>query len=116
MAAVALFLSGPMEGLPAYNAAAFVEAAAKLRAAGYTVVSAHEAAPAGERIPLRDAVKLMLECDHVAVLEGWRKSRGALVEVMVAHAVGMDVALVEPWLCLDRTRAGLTSEPTEQEN
>ncbi|MCL6548895.1 MAG: DUF4406 domain-containing protein [Alicyclobacillus sp.] len=87
-----LYLSGPMTGLPGFNRAAFHEAAATLRAQGYTV--ANPAALHGDdgdpwEVWMRRALGLLLACDAVAFLPGWLASRGARLEHTVAEALGM---------------------------
>ncbi|MCL6548991.1 MAG: DUF4406 domain-containing protein [Alicyclobacillus sp.] len=81
-----------MTGLPAYNRAAFREAAERLRAQGYTVASPAEL-PGDDDDPwhvwMRRALGLLLGCDAVAFLPGWKESRGARLEHQVAVALGM---------------------------
>lgn len=90
-----IYLSGPMTGLPENNYPAFHAAAATLRAAGHEVVS-----PAEHPAPLtstsweqfmRDDLRAMLGCDCLALLPGWQASRGAHLELHVAHRVGMTI-------------------------
>lgn len=94
-----VYIAGPMTGLPEYNFPAFHEAAARIRADGLRVVSPaeldeHDSVPPGERpwawYLTRD-LKALLECNAVAVLDGWRESRGARLEVHVASALGLPV-------------------------
>lgn len=40
---------------------------------------------------MRADLHLLLECDKVAVLPGWRESKGARLEVFVASELGMEV-------------------------
>jgi hypothetical protein len=54
---------------------------------------------------MRRALRLMLRCDGVALLPGWRKSRGALIEVRLAEDVGMRLWSVEQWLLASKGRA-----------
>ena len=90
-----------MSGLPDFNYPAFFDAADVLDRAGFTVGN-----PAADgQVPgwsweqyLRRALRLMLECDGVAVLDGWERSRGARLEVEVAEQIGMRVDSVEGWL------------------
>jgi len=89
-----------MTGLPAYNFPAFKDAAAWIRGqTGLEVVSPvamdeDDTDPVGERAwaeyTRRDLARLV-ECRTVAVLDGWRNSWRARLEVHVATALGMSV-------------------------
>lgn len=106
-----LYVSGPMTGMPALNFPAFHEAAAALRAAGYTVTNPAELdeLDAGqpktwEQYMRRDIVALMA-CDGVALLPGWRNSRGAILETTIATNLSMPTGSVSLWLAEAQTRA-----------
>lgn len=84
-----------MTGVEDFNRAAFAAEAARLRAMGFEVVNPAEIVPEGggtdwERY-MRADLRAMLTCDTVALLPGWERSRGAHLEVHVAHRVGIDV-------------------------
>lgn len=95
--AARLYLAGPMRGLPLYNFPAFDAAAAELRRMGYTVFNPAEHDrevngfdPAKDtHQPMRHymATDLQQVClaDAVAVLPGWGRSQGALLEIHVAR-------------------------------
>lgn len=91
------YIAGPMTGLPEYNYPAFNELAAKLRSEGERVEN-----PAENPIPacgswegyMRMALAQMLTCERVALLPGWRDSRGAQFERLVAETVGMKITEV----------------------
>lgn len=82
----AVYLSGPMTGIP--------EAAERLRGFGFEVVSPHEiagvaGASADWAESMRaDLIEMLGRCSGIVVLPGWFSSRGALLEVEVARAVG----------------------------
>jgi radical SAM superfamily enzyme len=107
-----LYTSGPIsaddEATKAANIAAFREAEAALRAAGYTVVS-----PLDNGLPaestwaqhMRADIVLMMGCDAVALLPGWVQSRGARVEARLAESLEMRVSLVEAWLTIAQRKA-----------
>ena len=106
-----LYVSGPMSNMPALNFPAFHEAAAALRAAGYTVTNPAEMdeQDAGktmtwEQYMRRDIVALMA-CDGVAHLPGWRNSRGAILETTIATNLSMPTGSVSLWLAEAQTRA-----------
>lgn len=96
-----LYISGGMSGLPEHNFPAFFAAADQLRAVGYGIVN-----PADTGIVdgwewadyLRHDLKDVLRCDGVATLPGWRRSRGARLEVHVATQLGMPVYTVKYWV------------------
>lgn len=94
------YISGPMYGIPGYNFPYFNHVAAKLRAAGLDVVN-----PAEIDQPtlewgdcIRRALRAMLQCDAIVLLHDWQQSRGALLELDVAHRVGMRVVQLEELL------------------
>lgn len=108
-----LYVAGPMSGLPDYNEAAFGAAAEYLRNAGYRVVDPAaksrelpveeiDTVPHGEW--LRQGLVEMLGCQGIALLPGWRESRGASLERGVAEAVGMQVGTVDWWLAQAEAR------------
>lgn len=91
---MAVYLAGPMTGIPDHNFPAFTEAAKRLRAQGYTVISPHELHEHTDRdweYYIRHALRTLLDCDAVVLLPGWANSRGARLEKTVADAVGMPV-------------------------
>lgn len=103
-----VYVAGPMTGLPQFNIPAFRRETARLRAAGYTVVSPEEldsdairqealkstdgalalgAKIGGETwgdILARDVRVIADTVDAICVLPDWHKSRGARLEVFVA--------------------------------
>ncbi|AYD89693.1 DUF4406 domain-containing protein [Actinomyces lilanjuaniae] len=99
-----LYVAGPVTGVED-DQAAFASAAARLRAAGYDVCD-----PAGLARPdgraqdsewvawMRTTTRMLTICDGVALLPGWERSRGAVVEADWARAVGLPVRGLEEWL------------------
>ena len=101
-----------MSGISEFNFPAFFHAAKKLGDEGHDVVNP-AALDAGDDLPethygangqrawevstnqrqryLKRDVKSLVECDAVAVLLGWRESKGAAFEVSVAIRLGMPV-------------------------
>ena len=89
-----IYVSGPMTGLPENNFPAFHAATAMLRERGHTVFNPAEV---GE-IPgmtwefyMRKDIKMLCEADAIYLLPGWEKSKGAHLELHIAHRIGMDV-------------------------
>jgi hypothetical protein len=88
-----IYLSGPMAGLPDHNFPAFHAQAAQLRAAGYEVVNPAELQNSGKTWEqcLRTDLREMCTCDAIALMPGWESSKGANLELHVAHRLGMEV-------------------------
>ncbi|MFZ2541677.1 MAG: dATP/dGTP pyrophosphohydrolase domain-containing protein [Gallionella sp.] len=88
-----IYLSGPMSGLPGHNFPAFHAQAAQLRASGYIVVNPAETDHNGKSWEdcLRTDIKELCTCDTIALMPGWERSKGANLELHVAHRVGMEV-------------------------
>lgn len=90
-----------MTGLPELNFPAFNCSAAKLRAAGFDVVNpAEHGEEPGKAWAdyLRKDIRLLMDCDAIALLPGWEKSKGAKLEVHIATELGMRVAPLRAWL------------------
>jgi hypothetical protein len=89
---VRAYISGPMSGLPDFNHPAFHACAERLRTAGFDVVNPAEINPV-PIVPraecMRRDIEALLTCDVIVMLQGWEKSRGAVLEMMVATEVGI---------------------------
>lgn len=88
------YLSGPMSGYPEHNAPQFATAAKKLRERGYEIVNPIEFDAAPDLAwsdYLRKDIRALMDCGGVITLPGWQESRGATLEVHIAHALGMAV-------------------------
>lgn len=89
-----LYLSGPITHQPDLNRPTFAAAALRLRHMGYTVVSPHELMipiSASWEVAMRLCLRALMLCDAVAVLPGWRLSRGAALECDVAGRLAMPI-------------------------
>lgn len=87
-----------MTGLPEFNFPAFHAAARKLRELGYEVANPAEinSETGGDwHYYLRADIKALCDCDTLALLPGWEGSKGAHLELHVAHRLGMEVMAVE---------------------
>jgi hypothetical protein len=90
-----------MSSIKDYNRAAFVRAAKSLRKAGHKVVSpiemddkagtkpAIEVGSCAYQSLLHRDLQALLTCDSIHTLDGWEKSRGASLEVMVGKELGL---------------------------
>ena len=110
-----LVICGPMRSLPHYNAPAFESAAARLRAAGYEVVSPVEMDRAAGFDHYRDTataaqvrefqaafLATIAGSDGLALLPGWEKSEGVHWEIMRAIECGKPYVTVEAWVGLTK--------------
>ena len=95
-----IYIAGPMTGLPDLNRKAFADACYDLGAKGIEAVNPHILHPPVVEWPqaMRTDLVCMLNCDAVALLDGWRQSRGALLEHYVATSVGIHCAPLETYL------------------
>lgn len=94
-----IYLSGPMTGMLAFNYPAFNAEAAKLRALGHRVFN-----PAESDLPeastwqehMREDLQALLGCNRIHLLPGFGTSKGAMLELVVAQALGMTITLAKP--------------------
>ena len=90
-----VYISGPMTGIPEHNLPAFNERAKAWRDAGWFVRNPAEEAEkyTVERRSefLKNDIRSILDSDAIAILPGWQKSEGALMEVHIARTLGMPV-------------------------
>jgi hypothetical protein len=99
------YVSGPMRGIPRYNYDSFKAATKLLREAGWEVFSPQEKDenlgidPPEDGVTdlslvalsIGDDLKAICKSNAVFVLPGWEWSEGALLEVEVAHRIGVPV-------------------------
>lgn len=98
-----IYIAGPMTGVPEFNFPAFADAAEALRHAGYKAVSPHEGVHNRDLTKpwdyyMREDIKLLMNCEGVALLPGWGKSKGARLENYIAKKLGMQVAPLKEWI------------------
>lgn len=89
-----------MTGIPEFNYPAFEAAEKIVSAAGYEPVSPHRA-PKLEtwKDYMRYDIKLLMDCDAIAMLPGWVNSKGAKLEFEIAHALGLNIwGIHDGWL------------------
>lgn len=94
-----IYIAGPCTGLPDNGYPAFNDAAAKLRALGYSVINPAENSPppCGSWLGyMRMSVAQVAQVDTVVLLPGWIHSKGARIEMDLAVKLGLQVrALAE---------------------
>lgn len=107
-----IYIAGPMTGYENWNFPAFFEAENVLKELGHEVVNpAHndgktlEEALANSGTPdrpnntwgyyMRRDLPHVLSVDAVCVLDGWRDSKGACLEVHVAEALGLPIYIIK---------------------
>lgn len=99
-----IYIAGPMTGLPEFNFPAFNDMASILRGLGYHVENPAEhgvvdGAEWGDY--LRYDIARLATCEALVLLPGWRHSRGALLEVHIANALGIQIMFAEDFSRLD---------------
>jgi hypothetical protein len=91
-----------MTGLPDLNYPAFMKAAKALRKAGYKVVNPAELdgdEPCSTWVEcLRRDLRWLTICQGIATLPGWKKSKGAKLEIHVGRELGMPVKSLQAFL------------------
>lgn len=106
-----LYVAGPMTGIEGLNYPEFFRVEGGLRDLGYDVLNParidelynQSRAPRPWDWYMRHALVMLAGCKGVATLPGWRKSRGASLEVDVATRLGMGV---RPWWQWPEVRLG----------
>jgi len=96
-----LYIAGPMSGLPEFNYPAFFAAEKRLREAGYPVLNParREARDDWTWIDyMRPAIRDVSNCDGIALLPGWERSKGARVERFIAQNLDLPAMDVEIWI------------------
>lgn len=96
----AIYISGPMSGLPQFKYPAFDDAAARLRRLGYRVINPADIGRGlGDGLPwsqyMRPCLAAVTECDALVLMPGWVDSRGAKLEHDVALAIGLQICTID---------------------
>lgn len=97
----AIYISGPMRGIPQFNFPAFNAAEERWHKAGWHVFNPTAGGfgggdfATGEGVTeaevqnwLREDIRDITACEAVALLPGWEDSEGAQFEVAVAYKIG----------------------------
>ena len=87
-----VYIAGPMTGLPDYNRAAFYLAADNLKKQGHIPKHTAWMVDGLDRADyMRNSIELMLTCDAIFLLNGWKDSLGAKVEKSIADVCGLQI-------------------------
>jgi len=89
-----LYLAGPMSGYPELNFPTFHAEAKRLRGLGFRIVNPAEInadSGADWLSCMRADIKQLVDCDGIALLPGWERSRGANIEQGIARGLGLRV-------------------------
>lgn len=94
-----IYVSGPITGHEQECRPRFSEAAAALERAGHEAVNPCAVCPpdTARADAMRRDIRLLLDCDGVALLEGWRESDGASLEYLIAEAIGIEAKPLDRW-------------------
>lgn len=86
-----VYVAGLMTGYPELNHPAFAKASAALRAMGFEVVSPAELNPIETPYieAMKNDIRVLVDCDHILMLDGWEKSKGASLEYHIASVLGI---------------------------
>ena len=91
-----------MTGLKDHNVPAFTKAAKALRDAGYRVVNPPELDLKDPQRNWEDCLRRdiihEMGCQEIATLPGWKKSRGANLEIYIGKQIKMPVHTVSYYL------------------
>lgn len=84
------YIAGPMTGYDNLNYEAFAEASRRLREYEFDVVSPAELNPieTAYEDAMKNDIRALLDCDHIFLLRGWEKSKGATLEHHIATVMG----------------------------
>lgn len=96
-----IYVAGPMTGLPEFNRPTFFNAETMLHRHGFEVVNPARREPVDGKLwedYMRDGLTDLLTCTGVALLHGWRGSKGARLEVRVATALHIPARMLDQWI------------------
>lgn len=99
-----IYLAGQMTGLPGFNYPAFNKMQKKLEGQGFKVINPATLNKAGEpwiNCLRNDLSHIVKKCYAIAVLDNWRNSRGARLEVSTASQLGLPIFNAETLELID---------------
>lgn len=90
-----IYISGPISGLRFDKVErAFNDAEIRLQEEGYEVVNPLENGLTKDhswREHMKADIKLLMECDTIYLLKGYKDSKGAMIEYDLARILGYDI-------------------------
>lgn len=87
-----IYISGPMTGYDDFNYPAFNAAEERLKVRGYIVINpARNQAQDTWHDYLRLDIKQMMDCDAIYMLYGYYKSRGSMLELLIAKTLDFEI-------------------------
>ena len=103
------YLAGPIRGIPQFNWPAFNAVSSCLKSQGYEVISPvdldrdmgysfqspDDYLAATRKLFANSVFNMILDADAVLLLPGWKKSRGAMAEIMCAKAIDLPLFVWE---------------------
>lgn len=98
------YISGPMAGYPDFNRGAFHAAHAAIKemrgmsATIYNPAAVNLGPDATWQDYMREHLPALANTGEVVTLPGWQESRGARLEVHIAHTLGIPVMPLDRWL------------------
>lgn len=97
-----IYVSGPVTGQEDTARERFLEACRAIGLHGRFEGTANPCAlcppDATHEEAMRRCLRVLLNCDAMALLPGWEESRGCLAEYAVACAIGIPVKPLDQWL------------------
>ncbi|MNQ37302.1 hypothetical protein D3C85_508390 [compost metagenome] len=93
-----IYIAGPCTGMPDLNYPAFNAEAARLRGLGHHVENPAEnpAPPCGTwKAYMQLAINQLFTCDTIFLLPGYALSKGAMLEIKIAEALGLHFTCAE---------------------
>ena len=87
-----IYIAGPISGMPGGNKPAFEAAVMRIKSAGHEAVNPHDLYQGQVWADaMRCCLAALMTCDAIYPLVGWSDSRGAMLEMRCASAIGLDV-------------------------
>lgn len=95
-----LYIAGQVTGIKNLNRPRFYAVASSLQRLGYETVVPHDHVPAAAtwHEAMEICLPLLLECDGLALIDGWQHSEGAMLEVKLARNLLIDTRGVKEWI------------------
>lgn len=88
-----VYLAGPITGMPNHNQKSFSVAASFIRLQGHEVVNPIEMDGGNFSKPyseyMRRDIEKLMQCEGIALLPNWERSRGAMIEFQIARVLEM---------------------------